>query len=210
MGYFSSSVGRKFFMALTGLFLVVFLLVHLIANLTLFGGPDAFNAASHFMGTNPLIQIMQPVLALGFVAHIIMGIILEYKNMISRPIGYIKNNANANSKWTSRNMIVTGLMIFAFLFLHIINYFIPFKTTEIHNHYEFVVELFKNPIYTFIYVIAFILLGMHLMHGFQSSLTTTGIRNRKYQKCIEQMGVAYSIIIAIGFSSIALWFYFVN
>lgn len=208
-GYFSSSVGKKFFMALTGLFLVVFLLVHLIANLTLFGGADAFNAASHFMGTNPLIQIMQPVLALGFIAHIAMGIILELKNNSSRPIAYTKNNAAANSPWTSRNMIVTGLMIFAFLFLHIIHYLIPFKTTEIHNHYEFVVKLFKNPLYTIIYVLAFILLGLHLMHGFQSSMTTTGIRQEKYRKCIVNVGIAYSIFIAVGFSAIAIWFYFV-
>lgn len=209
MGYLSSSVGRKFFMALTGLFLVVFLLVHLIANLTLFGGADAFNTASHFMGTNPLIQIMQPVLALGFIAHIAMGIILELKNKDARPVGYVKNNANANSKWASRNMIITGAMIFAFLVLHFIDYFIPFKTTEIHNHYEFVIARFDCLLYTIIYVVAFILLGMHLAHGFQSSLTTTGIRREKYKKCIVQLGVAFSIIVALGFSSIALWFYFV-
>lgn len=197
-------------MALTGLFLVVFLLVHLIANLTLFGGPEAFNAASHFMGTNPLIQVMQPVLALGFVAHIVMGIVLELKNKAARPDNYIKNNAPANSKWASRNMIVTGLMIFAFLVLHIIHYFIPFKTTEIHNHYVFVVKLFQNPIYAFVYVLAFVLLGMHLAHGFQSSLTTTGIRHEKYRKCIVQLGVGYSIFITLGFSAIAIWFYFVN
>lgn len=214
MGYLSSSVGRKFFMALTGLFLVLFLLVHLIANLTLFGGPDAFNAASHFMGTNPLIQVMQPVLALGFIAHIFMGIVLEIKNYNARPVGYVKNNANANSAWTSRNMIITGAMIFAFLFLHIINYFVPFKfqpesIEQAGTHYDFVVALFKNPIYTVVYVLAFILLGMHLIHGFQSSLTTTGIRHEKYRKCIVNLGIAFSVLIAVGFSAIALWFHFV-
>lgn len=215
MGYLSSSVGRKFFMALTGLFLVVFLLVHLVANLTLFGGADAFNAASHFMGTNPLIQVMQPVLALGFIAHIIMGIVLELKNNSARPVGYVKNNANANSKWASRNMIVTGAMIFAFLVLHFIDYFIPFKfhpemVEQAGSHYDFVIARFDCLLYTIIYVIAFILLGMHLAHGFQSSLTTTGIRREKYKKCIVQLGVAFSIIVALGFSSIALWFYFIK
>jgi succinate dehydrogenase / fumarate reductase cytochrome b subunit len=209
-GYFSSSVGRKFFMALTGLFLVVFLLVHLIANLTLFGGPDAFNAASHFMGTNPLIQIMQPVLGLGFIAHIIMGIVLEIKNISSRPINYTKNNAAANSPWASRNMIITGVMILLFLGLHIVQYFVPFKTTEIHNHYDFVIELFKSPLYTLLYVLAFVLLGLHLIHGFQSSMTTTGIRHEKYRKCIVNLGIAFSILITVGFSAIALWFHFAN
>lgn len=207
-GYFSSSVGKKFFMALTGLFLVTFLLVHLVVNLSLFLGPDGFNAASHFMGSNPFIQVMQPALGLGFMAHIIMGIVLELKNWKSRPIKYAKNNVGANSSWMSRNMIVTGAMILAFLVLHMKHYFIPFKTTHIDNHYEFVVELFKNPIYTIIYVVAFILLGLHLMHGFQSSLTTTGVRQEKYKKCIVNLGTAYSIFISVGFIAIALWFHF--
>lgn len=207
-GYFSSSVGKKFIQATSGLFLVFFLLVHLIINLTLFLGPDSFNAASHFMGTNPFIQVMQPILGIGFLIHIIYGIILELKNWKSRPIKYAKNNVGANSSWMSRNMIYTGIMILAFLVLHMKHYFLPFKTTHIDNHYEFVVELFKNPIYTLIYVVAFILLGLHLMHGFQSSLTTTGVRQEKYKKSIVNLGTAYSIFISVGFIAIALWFHF--
>lgn len=207
-GYFSSSVGKKFFMALTGIFLVTFLLVHLIVNLSLFLGSDGFNAAAHFMDTNPFIQVMQPILGLGFIAHIVMGIVLELKNRSSRPVKYAKNNVNANSSWMSRNMIVTGAMILAFLVLHLKHYFVPFKTTEIHNHYEFVIELFKNPLYTIIYVVAFILLGLHLIHGFQSALTTTGIRQEKYKKCIVNLGTAYSIFISVGFIAIALYFHF--
>jgi len=206
--YFSSSVGRKFFMALTGLFLVFFLLVHLIANLTLFMGPDSFNATAEFMGTNPVIQVMQPILALGFIAHIITGIILELKNRSSRPVSYTKNNVAANSSWMSRNMIVTGIMIFAFLVLHLINYFIPIKTTHVENHYELVVGLFKNPLYAGVYILAFVFLGLHLMHGFQSSLTTTGIRRDKYQNCIKTLGTIYSLVVALGFIAIAVWFHF--
>ncbi len=207
-GYFSSSVGKKFIQATSGLFLVFFLLVHLIINLTLFLGADSFNTASHFMGTNPFIQVMQPILGIGFLIHIIYGIILELKNWKSRPIKYAKNNVGANSSWMSRNMIYTGIMILAFLVLHMKHYFLPFKTTHIDNHYEFVIELFKNPIYTIIYVVAFILLGLHLMHGFQSSLTTTGVRQEKYKKCIVNLGTAYSIFISVGFIAIALWFHF--
>ena len=207
-GYFSSSVGKKFFMALPGLFLVFFLLVHLVANLTLFWGAESFNATAEFMGTNPVIQVMQPVLALGFIAHIITGIILELKNRSSRPVGYAKNNVAANSTWMSRNMIVTGIMIFAFLALHIINYFIPIKTTHVENHYELVVGLFQNPLYAGIYILAFVFLGLHLIHGFQSAFTTTGIRQDKYQKCIKNLGTIYSIVVALGFISIAVWFHF--
>ena len=117
-GFISSSLGRKVVMALSGFFLITFLLVHLGVNLSLFAGRESFNAASHFMGHNPLIQLMQYVLAAGFILHIAMGIILEWKNKMARPIRYAKNNAAASSGWASRNMIVTGVLILLFLILH--------------------------------------------------------------------------------------------
>lgn len=206
----NSPVARKLVMAISGLFLVIFLLVHLGVNLALFGGAEPFNQASHFMGTNPIIQVMQPILALGFIVHIIMGIVLELKNKAARPIKYSKNNAAANSSWASRNMIITGAMVLAFLALHIVNYFIPFKFGEVHDHYELVTQLFTNPIYTILYVVAFVLLGLHLSHGFQSSLTSMGLRNSTYKKCIQNFGNIYSIFIAVGFSAIAIWFFIKN
>ncbi len=168
---FKSPVARKLLMAVSGVFLVVFLLVHLTVN------------------------------------HIIMGIVLELKNAAARPIKYAKNNAGANSTWASRNMIVTGVMILAFLVLHIINYFVPFKFGEVHDHYELVTALFENPVYTIVYVIAFILLGMHLSHGFQSSMTTLGLRSAGYKKFFITLGIIFSYLIAIGFSAIAVYFF---
>jgi len=183
-GLTSSSLGRKIVMSLSGFFLITFLLVHLGINLTLFAGADIFNAASHFMATNPLIQVMQYVLAAGFIVHIIMGIRLELKNRASRPIKYAKNNAAANSGWASRNMIYTGVLILLFLVLHLKDFFVKIKFGEVHDDYQLVTELFKNPIYVLIYVIAFILLGIHLSHGFQSAFTSIGARAPKYLKCV--------------------------
>ena len=207
-GLTSSSLGRKIVMSLSGFFLVTFLLVHLGVNLTLFAGADIFNTASHFMATNPLIQVMQYVLAAGFIIHIIMGIRLELKNRASRPVKYAKNNAAANSGWASRNMIYTGVLILLFLVLHLKDFFVKIKFGEVHDDYQLVTELFKNPIYVLIYVVAFILLGIHLSHGFQSAFTSIGARAPKYLKCVKNLGMAFSYIIALGFSVIAIFFYF--
>jgi len=207
-GLTSSSLGRKIVMSLSGFFLVTFLLVHLGVNLTLFAGGDIFNTASHFMATNPLIQVMQYVLAAGFIIHIIMGIRLELKNRASRPVKYAKNNAAANSGWASRNMIYTGVLILLFLVLHLKDFFVKIKFGEVHDDYQLVTELFKNPIYVLIYVVAFILLGIHLSHGFQSAFTSIGARAPKYLKCVKNLGMTFSYIIALGFSVIAIFFYF--
>ncbi len=207
-GFISSSLGRKVVMALSGFFLIIFLLVHLGVNLSLFAGRESFNAASHFMGHNPLIQVMQYVLAAGFIIHIAMGIILELKNRMARPIRYAKNNAAANSGWASRNMIVTGVLILLFLILHIKDFFVEIKFGHVPDDYDLVTQLFKNPLYVVIYVISFILLGIHLSHGFQSAFTSVGARSPKYLSCVKKTGVLFSYLIALGFSVIAISFYF--
>ena len=207
-GFLSSSVGRKVAMSLSGLFLITFLLVHLGVNLTLFVGKDTFNGASHFMATNPVIQVMQYVLAAGFIFHIAMGIWLELKNRASRPIKYAKNNAAANSGWASRNMIYTGILVLMFIILHLKDFFVKIKFGQVHDDYELVTQLFKNPIYVIIYVIAFLLLGIHLSHGFQSAFTSIGARAPKYLKCVKNLGMTFSYFIALGFSVIAIYFYF--
>jgi len=207
-GLTSSSLGRKVAMSLSGFFLITFLLVHLGVNLTLFVGAETFNAASHFMATNPLIQVTQYVLAAGFIFHIAMGIRLELKNRASRPIKYAKNNAAANSGWASRNMIVTGILVLLFIVIHLKDFFVKIKFGEVHDDYLLVVELFKNPFYVLIYVVAFVLLGIHLSHGFQSAFTSVGARAPKYLKCVKNLGMAFSYLIALGFSIIAIYFYF--
>lgn len=125
-GLFKSSIGRKFAMALSALFLMIFLLQHLVINLTAVINPDTFNELSHFMGTNPLVQFLaQPILIFAVVFHFIMGFILEIKNRAARPISYNKFNGSANSTWMSRNMIISGLVILAFLVLHFIDFWFP-------------------------------------------------------------------------------------
>ncbi len=209
MTILKSSVAKKVAMALSGLFLVMFILIHLAINLTLiYPGKEAFDAAVEFMATNPFIQLMQPVLFLGFIFHIAMGIYLEWTNQGKRSVKYVNSNPGAASSWASRNMIWTGLFVLLFLIVHLINYFVPFKTQEIHDHYALVTGLFKNPFYTLFYVLAFIGLGIHLSHGFQSAFQSLGTPREKCNKALVITGNIIALLVAFGFSAIAIYFYF--
>ncbi len=204
-----TSVAKKITMALSGLFLVVFILVHLSINLTLiYPGKEAFEQAVHFMGTNPFIRIMEPVLFFGFIYHIAMGIYLEWTNRRKRTVGYEKYEGSAVASWASRNMIWTGLFVLFFLFFHFYHYYVPFRFTHVEDHYTLVTQLFKSPVYTILYVLAFIALGIHLSHGFQSAFQSLGTPRDKYNRFLSVLGNVFAILVAAGFSLIAIYFYF--
>lgn len=220
--FFTSSVGKKFLMSVSGLFLIVFLAVHLVANLFLLAGENAFNAAAHFMDTNPLIQIMQPILAAGFILHIVYSLIVQIKNWKSRPVKYNKVDQRETSTWASRNMIWLGVFVFGFLFIHIINFFWVMKFGQMEhytspdgekmeNAYKLVVDLFTNQgtlsyLYNSVYILSFIALGLHLHHAFWSAFQTLGLSNVKWRKRLSILGDIYAIIIAAGFTIIPLYF----
>jgi len=220
-GFGKTSIGRKVTMALSGMFLLIFLLQHLVINLLSIINPDAFNAASDFMGTNPIVQwVAQPVLITGILVHYVMGIILTIKNKKARPIGYIVDNQAANSSWVSRNMIFTGIMIFLFLLVHMGQFWIHeislkffgdqswdvvgFRegTTDFRYWHE-LHEFMRDPLNAGIYTIAFIFLGLHLAHGFASTFQSVGFRHKKYTPGLAKVGKAYSIIVPLLFIVIA-------
>lgn len=211
-----TSIARKILMALSGLFLLVFLLQHFIINFLSVLSEDAFNSASYFMGYNPLIQfIMQPILIFGVIFHLIMGMYLERKNHSSRSVKYASNNAAANSTWMSRNMIITGVMVMLFLGLHFYDFWIP-EMTHKYVHFgpdsptRFFHELqlkFVDPIRVSIYCASFIFLALHLLHGFQSSFQSVGFRHNRYTPTIKKLGNIYAILIPLGFIFIALFHY---
>ena len=208
-----SSIVRKFIMALSGLFLIVFLITHLVINsLTLASSKDLFNEAAHFMATNPIIYAMQYVLALGFIIHIGMGVKLTIQNKRARSQEYVYNKMSKNTDLSSRSMIVSGGLVIVFLALHLRDYFYQMKFVglpEGTTDYDLVVNLFTNPYYTAVYVIAFIVLGVHLNHGFKSAFQSMGANHKKYNPLIKIVSTAYSIVIALGFSTIAI-FHFIN
>jgi succinate dehydrogenase (or fumarate reductase) cytochrome b subunit, b558 family len=196
-------------MATTGIFLMIFLLLHLSVNLFLFSGEKAFNDAVFFMRKNLFVRIMEYILAIGFLIHILFGFKLHLKNNKTKgEVDYIMNS-HSNATFSSRNMIYTGVLILCFIILHLINFTIPMKYS---NHrisdYSMVVTLFKNPFYTFTYVFSFLILGIHLHHGFQSSFQSLGFSNRKRLFWIQKFSYLYLCFICFGFSIIAIWFFF--
>ena len=226
MGFLTSSIGRKFMMALTGFFLMSFLFVHLAVNFALLAGAtDAsgallpkdeilFNQASHFMATNPVIQIMQFVLAAGFIYHIVLGITLTLQNKKAKGSNsYAYNNQKAHTPFASRTMIYSGVLVLLFLGIHIADFMVPIKTGQVEElfpklgDYGLVKAKFENIVYVIIYVISFMLLGLHLSHGFSSAFQSTGMNHKKYNPIIKYAGVAFFWFISLGFSSIAIYFF---
>jgi succinate dehydrogenase / fumarate reductase cytochrome b subunit len=218
--FFKSSIGRKVAMALSAFFLMFFLLQHFAINILSVFSADTFNEVSHFMGTNPLIQfVLQPVLIFGVVFHFVMGFILELKNRSARNIAYVKNNGSANSSWMSRNMIWSGIAILAFIILHFIDFWFPEINTKfiegdwsgMHDgelrYFHELQEKFLSPIRVGAYVLAFVFLALHLLHGFTSAFQSMGATAGR-KKTLQNIGKAYSILIPLGFIIIALYHHF--
>ena len=212
---FSTSIGKKFAMAISAIFLMIFLLQHFIINITSVFSEDIFNMLSHFMGTNPLVQfILQPILIAGVLFHFIMGFYLEIQNRKAAKYEYQKEKGSANSTWMSRNMITSGLVILAFLVLHFIDFWFPemnykyieFLPEDPNRYYEELVHKFENPLRVAMYCISFVLLALHLLHGFTSSLRSMGT-NKSYVSSAKTAGIVYSIGIPLGFCVIAIFHY---
>jgi succinate dehydrogenase / fumarate reductase cytochrome b subunit len=214
--FLKSSIAKKVAMALSGLFLISFLSLHFFINFTSIFSEEVFNMMSHFMGYNPIIQfVMQPILVAGVVFHFVMGMVLELKNRSSRPVSYANYNGAANSSWVSRNMIVSGLVVLAFLGLHFYDFWvheITYKYVNVNEinstrYYEELNHKFESPVRTGLYSLAFVLLSMHLWHGFNSSFQSVGFNN-KYSKALHKLGYAFAIVVPFGFIVIALFHHF--
>ena len=220
--FLSASIGRKVFMSLTGLFLISFLTLHLMLNLFLIFDDSGvlFNQAANFMATNPMIRIMEPILALGFIIHIIWAGWITLDNMRARPQGYASGDQLLKWWAPSKNMFILGGMILIFLILHIFNFWVTLKITgdpllakptgtviEMHNTYALVSNLFiRFPLYDVLYVIGGILVGLHISHGFWSAFQTIGLSNINWMKRLKCLANLIGIIFAIGFSAIPIYF----
>ncbi|WP_276389120.1 succinate dehydrogenase cytochrome b subunit [Eudoraea chungangensis] len=211
-----SSIARKVVMALSGLFLVFFLALHVTINFTSVVSPDLFNTWSHFMGYNGLVQyIMQPILIAGVIVHFVMGIVLEIQNNKARTVKYVKYKGGDNASWVSRNMIVTGLVVLAFLGLHFYDFWVhemTYKYIESSpedptRYYEETVMKFAPMWRTLLYVVSFVLLSLHLWHGFASSFQSMGFNN-KYTPVLKKFTQAYAIVVPLVFIFIAVYHHF--
>ena len=208
-----SSIMRKVAMAISGLFLIIFLTQHFVINITSVFSEEIFNMFSHFMGNNFLVQfIAQPVLIVGVLFHFIMGFYLELQNRSARSVQYVVYKGSANSSWISRNMIVSGAVVLSFLILHFYDFWIPemkYKYVDIlpedpNRYYEELVHKFKDPIKVLLYCISFLFLALHLLHGFASSFKSLGTAS-KYYSTISLITKVYAIGISLGFCFIAIF-----
>ena len=211
--FYYSSIGKKIVMSLTGLFLIVFLVEHLVGNLLLFAndGGVKYEAYGAFLVGNPVIRFIEIFLFAFIVFHAILGSWLWFVNRYKRDVGYKKYRLRDNVPLVSRTwtIITTGSLIALFLFIHLRSFFWPVRMEGGHvSEYILVCRAFFDPLYDGFYLTAFFLLGMHLKHGFQSAFQTLGLRNKKYTPIIDAAAFIVWFLIPIGYASIPVYFYF--
>jgi succinate dehydrogenase / fumarate reductase cytochrome b subunit len=226
--FFTSSVGKKLVMALTGLFLISFLVIHVGINACVFAdilddsdNGEIFNIAAHFMGAYYVIRILEVGLFIGFLIHIIQGFALEVQNRSRRKVGYQVSMGSQGSRWYRKSMGLLGTLLFLFLVMHVSHFWVPSRITHnleevtynnstvpMHNLYAKMIEVFQHPVIVILYVIGCISLAWHLLHGFQSAFRTVGVHNRKYIALAKGAGLAFSIIVPLLFALMPISMYF--
>ena len=210
----SSSITKKAIMSVTGLFLILFLTFHVTANLTILWGQEAYDAVTEFMGTNPLIQIMVPVLALGFVIHIGYSLILNLKNLKARgPVAYtrgMKSRGYRFDRQASQNMLLLGVIVLGFLILHLSQFWIKMQWQQLsggepQNGYLLVTGYLGTPWVAICYIAWFAALWFHINHGFWSAFQTLGLNNQRFLPILRTVSVVYSSLLFVGFTTIVVW-----
>lgn len=216
-GFLKSSIGKKFVMGLTGLFLVSFLIVHVSINSLLFipDGGETFNTAADFMAHNPVIRFLEIGLFVGLIGHIVLAWFLTRQNQNARPIAYAQVAGSANSSWYSRSMGLLGTLLLLFLVMHLYHFWWPTKvavfTDNTHNTFEEIKEVFNTDSFmgivsALLYIVGCVSLSYHLLHGFQSAFQSLGFNHRKYTPTIKFIGIAFSLVVPFLFALMPIGF----
>lgn len=211
--YLTSSIGKKVTMAATGLFLILFLLEHLYGNLLLYFNDhgEAFNEYSHSAVRNIIIRTVEVFLFAAIIIHVVQAIIITRHNNMARPVKYAAPSTSGGSNWISRNMGITGSLIFFFIVVHLYQFFLPYRITHEmggQNLAQMVKDAFHNPYYAGLYLIGVTFLAFHLSHGFSSAFHTLGLNNKKYAPLWKMAATGFAIFIWLGFASFPILFYF--
>lgn len=223
INFFTSSIGRKLIMSLTGLFLILFLVIHLLGNLQLLvdDGGVTFNAYAYMMTHNPLIKVVAYGNYFFILLHAVMGFMLWSKNRAAKGSTYAVRS-DAKVSWASKNMALLGTLILAFIFIHMGDFWFKMKFTDqlamvsiegmdvqVKDLYTQVATTFANPLLVVAYLVGLATLSFHLWHGFQSAFQTLGLNHPKYTPLIGGLGKAYAILIPLGYAIIPLYYFFV-
>lgn len=212
-----STIGRKLIMALTGLFLILFLAVHLSGNLQLLkdDGGRAFNIYAEFMTSFPLIKAVSIGNFFFILLHIYTSIVLTQRNRVARPVQYAYlAGQSTNSSWASRNMGILGTIILVFLIVHLRGYWYEmhfgsvatqnYDGKEVKDLYAVVKASYTQWWYVAFYVVSMAFVGFHLYHGFQSAFQSLGLSHKKYTPLIKTVGYGFAIIVSLGFALIPI------
>ncbi|CAN5525862.1 succinate dehydrogenase cytochrome b subunit [soil metagenome] len=225
---FTSSIGKKLVMSFTGLFLILFLLIHVSINACIFADlfitqerGEMFNKAAHFMGSMVLIRIAEVGLFAGIFLHAYQGLLLEFQNRQKRSQGYAVPMGNKGSKWYSRSMGLLGTILLIFLVIHWYHFWVPARFTgqeyltavtyngvEMHDMFNLMKFTFSQWWVVVIYVLACISLLYHLLHGFASAFRTIGVHNKKWFAIFKSAGVGYSVLVCLLFALMPIAMYF--
>ena len=201
-------------MSVTGLFLILFLTLHVVANLTILWGPEVYQKVTDFMGTNPLIQVMVPVLALGFIVHIGYSFIITLRNLKARGDVSYKSGSKSPGlgfdNWAARNMLVLGCIVLGFLVLHLSHFWTKmqwqqFTGGEPEDGYLLVTGYLGTPWIAVCYIVWFAALWFHINHGFWSAFQTLGLNNARIIPLLRKISFLYSTLLFAGFSLIVVW-----
>lgn len=216
--FFTSSIGKKIIMGLTGLFLITFLVIHVGVNSCIFlnDGGETFNTVAHFMSHNWILRFLEIGLFAGLILHIVQGLLVWKQNSAARPVKYAVNTPGANSKWYSRSMGLLGTLLLFFLIIHVSKFFLDTKIAMYadggandasHNLYEEMKAEFQKWWVVVIYIIGVLSLFWHLIHGFQSAFQTLGINHKRYTPLIKIIGIGYTVIVCLLFALMPVAFY---
>ena len=213
--FYNSSVGKKITMSLTGLFLCIFLIEHLVGNLLLLrqDGGLAFEQYSEFLTSNPFVYIplrfVEVILFTSIILHALSGVSVWLKNRRARPKKYEEYGVAENTKFASRWMMTSASIVFIFLVIHLKTFFVNIRFAGEHvNGYFLAQQMFHQTWYSVFYLFALALLAFHLFHGFQSAFQTLGLKTKKYSGLIDAIAVIFWLIIPIGFAVIPIYFLF--
>jgi succinate dehydrogenase / fumarate reductase cytochrome b subunit len=229
-GLLKSSLAKKYLMALTGLFLCLFLVGHLLGNLQLFAtgpeGAEKFNLYAKFMTTNPLIMVMSYLTYACILFHVIDGFVLTIQNRKARPVKYVVEKGSANSSWSSRNMAVLGTILLVFIVTHMQHFWfvmhfggieqVLIEGESVKDLHAVVMNFFNPainssaPIMVGLYVFAMAAMGYHLQHGFSSAFQSMGLNHAKYTPVINKLGTTFCVLVPLAFASIPVYLYYIQ
>jgi succinate dehydrogenase / fumarate reductase cytochrome b subunit len=203
----SSSIGKKLLMALTGLFFCCFLGVHLIGNLTVYGGRETFNSyVDHLHSLGPLIHVAEAFMIVFALVHVITGLLLTLDNFKARPVKYEVNKSGGGRTIGSATMPYTGLILLLFVIAHLKGFhFADHETATVH---DIMTTAFSDKVVVFFYVFAMVVAGVHVSHGFWSAFQTMGLNHEKYNPAIKGAALVFSLLVVAGFGFIPLWISF--